>query len=295
MGSAPKVDAQLGNLRINVLLDTGSIRSLISLDHFQNMRRGDPKLKLLETEVTCVTASGQSLEILDEVKVPLKIHGFSWTWMFMVSRRLRSQPILGADFISKTKMVLELGRQMCYFAFAPSVIVRFRQDNYYTSCSLTRSLCTHFPQVQTGKLSSGQRAQLESLIKRYPDVLSDKLGLTHLMEYKIQLTDKTPVRLPPYRLSPPKMQYLREHIKTLIRDGVIEPSLFNYSSPMFLVPKTGGACRAVVDFRMLNKRISIESASLPNVHSAFHWFAKVKYFTTLDLNQAYHQIPLAKA
>jgi len=82
-----------------------------------------PQASLLETEVTCVTASGQSLEIVGEVKVPLKIHGFSWT--FMVSRRLRSQPILGADFISKTKMVLELGRQMCYFAFAPSVNVQF--------------------------------------------------------------------------------------------------------------------------------------------------------------------------
>jgi len=55
----------------------------------------------------------------------------------------------------------------------------------------------------------------------------------------MQLSDKTPVRLHPYRLSPPKMQYLKEHIKTLIR-GVIEPNLSNYSSPMFLVPETGG-------------------------------------------------------
>ena len=38
----------------------------------------------------------------------------------------------------------------------------------------------------------------------------------------------------------------------------------------------------------------LESVPLRDVHSAFHWFAKVKYFTTLDLNQAYHQIPLAK-
>jgi hypothetical protein len=90
-----------------------------------------------------------------------------------------------------------------------------------------------FPQVQTEKLSSGQRARLESLIKQYPDVLSDKLGLTHLMEYEIQPIDKTPVRLPPYRLSPSKMQYLREHIKTLLRDGLIEPSLSNYSSPTY--------------------------------------------------------------
>jgi hypothetical protein len=132
------------------------------------------------------------------------------------------------------------------------------------------------------------------LIRQYPDVLSDKLELTHLMEYEIQLTDNTPVRLPPYRLSPPKMQYLREHIKTLLRDGVIEPSLSNYSSPMFLVPKSGGAYRAVVGFRMLNKRISVESVPLPDVHSAFQWFAKAKYCTTWDLNQAYHQIPMDK-
>jgi len=64
---------------------------------------------------------------------------------------------------------------------------------------------------------------------------------------------------------------------------------------MFFVPKSGDAYRAVVDFRMLNKRISIESVPLPYVHSEFHWFAKAKYFTTLALNQAYHQIPLAKA
>ena len=76
------------------------------------------------------------------------------------------------------------------------------------------------------------------------------MGLTHLMEYKIQPIDKTPIKLPLYRLPPPKMQFLREHIKTLIRDGVIEPSLSNYLSPMFLVPKTGGAYRAIVDFRM---------------------------------------------
>jgi len=42
------------------------------------------------------------------------------------------------------------------------------------------------------------------------------------MQYEIQLHDMTP-----------KMQYLREHINILLRDGVVEPSLSNYSSPMF--------------------------------------------------------------
>ena len=75
----------------------------------------------------------------------------------------------------------------------------------------------------------------------------------------------------------------------------MSPRAQHYSSPMFLVPKPRGEFRAAVDFRLLNKRIAIESVPLPDIHSAFHWFSKARYFTTLDLNQAYHQIPLAPA
>jgi hypothetical protein len=82
------------------------------------------------------------------------------------------------------------------------------------------------------------------------------------------MLDKTPVRLAPYRLSQPKMQYLREHVKQLLSDGIIEPSNSHYSSPMFLVPKSEGTYRAVVDFRALNKRIAIDSVPLPDILSA---------------------------
>jgi hypothetical protein len=90
------------------------------------------------------------------------------------------------------------------------------------------------------------------------------------MEYDIQLLDKTHVRLGPYRLAPPKMQYLRGHIKKLMREGVIEPSFSNYSSPMFLVPKLVGGYHVVMDFRVLNKCIAVESVPLPDIHSTFH-------------------------
>jgi hypothetical protein len=63
---------------------------------------------------------------------------------------------------------------------------------------------------------------------------------------------------------------------------------------MFLVPKPDKTYRAVVDYRALNKRIEVESVPLPDIHSAFHWFSEANYFTTLNLNQAYHQIPLSE-
>ena len=80
----------------------------------------------------------------------------------------------------------------------------------------------------------------------------------------------------------------------MLDKGIIQPSCSSYSSPIFLVPKGANDFRPVVDYRVLNTRLSIESIPLPDVHNCFHWFAGAKYFTSLDLNSAYHQIPLAE-
>jgi hypothetical protein len=119
--------------------------------------------------------------------------------------------------------------------------------------------------------------------------------MTHFMEYTIQLKDTKPVRSVPYRLSPPNMKFLRQDLKQLLRGGTIELSTSSYSSPMFLVPTARGSFRAVLNYRALSKNIELQSVPLPDIHSAFHWFVKAKYFSTLDLNQAYQQIPLAQS
>jgi hypothetical protein len=64
-------------------------------------------------------------------------------------------------------------------------------------------------------------------------------------------------------------------------------------SPAFLVPKPSGVQRMVVDYRLLNKKIVFNAFPMPNVESAFAKFDKAKYFSVLDLNSAYYQIPLS--
>jgi hypothetical protein len=148
----------------------------------------------------------------------------------------------------------------------------------FTQDSHNLYLSSWLPQVLKGKLSPSQRGNLELLIPQYPDLLNENLGLTHLMESEIQLLEANAVRLAPYLLAPPKMQYLWEHTNVLLKDRPIEPSLSN--SPKFLVPKPGEAYCTVVDYRLLNKHTAIESVPLPDIHSAFHYFVKVKCFTT---------------
>jgi len=255
----PRTKVQFGNLNCAVLLDSGSARSIILYQNFQQLNRGGEDFKLLDTDVTCVTASEHNLEVVGEVKMTLKVNQFSWTWHFLVGKRFKGQPILGADFISRSNLIVDLGQSRCYFRFAPEVHISFCKNNKPSSGVCYIRLNNRSPPIQCGKLSLRQRKELETLIQHYPDVLTPELALTKVLEYDIQLLDKTPVRLAPYRLSPPKMQYLRAHLKQLLEDGVIEPSNSHYSSPMFLVPKGEGNYRAVVDFRSLNKRIAIES------------------------------------
>jgi hypothetical protein len=115
-----------------------------------------------------------------------------------------------------------------------------------------------------------QRGRLREVIARFPEVLTSRLRLTHLLEYNIRLTNTKPVRSSPYRLAQPKMQFLREHIKRHLEDGVIEHSTSQYSSSFFFVPKSDESYRAVVNYRLLNQRIEAESVSLPNIHPASH-------------------------
>ena len=117
--------------------DSGSAHSLITFHQFQQLNLGGSELKLLPTELSCFAASGQNLEIVGEVKVTLKSQGFSWYWIFLVSKRLQGPPILGVDFISRTDLVLDFGSARCHFRFAPAVYISFISGTGRLSCSQT--------------------------------------------------------------------------------------------------------------------------------------------------------------
>jgi hypothetical protein len=105
--------------------------------------------------------------------------------VFLLSKRLQGQPILGVEFISRNKMVLDIGNSRCYFDFAPEVYITIISVKGHSLCSQTTQLPLRLPHVRCGKLTAYPRGKLERLIHKYPDVLTEKLGLTHLLQYEI--------------------------------------------------------------------------------------------------------------
>lgn len=290
----PYVNIDLGVKQTLGLIDSGATRSIINkqllilLEKHKLVKRTQP------VNIKCVTATSREIPILCSATIKIKIEHYTWCIPLLVSEELALDIILGADFIRKSGIILHLYADEYYFKFN-----RDQRYKFVTAVNENRTPPTTISRVEQkehplGHLQETDKKCIMKIIQEFPTVLTSKLGLTHLIEYKITLNDPTIVRLHPYKLPPPKMEIMRQQINKLLEQKVIEPSTSPYSSPAFLIPKSTDKHRLVIDYRQLNKKIEFESVPLPDIHGAFHYFSEAKVFTVMDLNQAFHQIPLAE-
>ncbi len=86
-------------------------------------------------------------------------------------------------------------------------------------------------------LSNPQSKQLERLQDEFGYVIQDIPGKTTMVEHMISMGDSLPIRLPPYRLAYTAQETLCKEIKTLLEQGIIEPSKSPWAAPIVLAPK----------------------------------------------------------
>lgn len=288
----PFVPATVGSETLLALIDSGSSVSLIDYNWYAANKRLAKLPELRAVLEQCRSVSGEQLHLMGQVRCNVRIGRFSWPVELIVCKGLSVQLLLGVDFLTKTGCILDYGRKVLRFEFCPKDQIRFCD---HPSERQVGNVQTPKSGFVTSHLTASQAAEILAVLDRFPEVLTDKLGVTNRIQYEIKLTDEEPVRQAPYRLSPPKMKHLRKIVDDLLRQGVIRPSLSPYASPIFLVPKPSSAgFRPVVDFRRLNQKVILESVPLPDLHNCFGWFSGARFFTVLDLNQAYYQIPLTE-
>ena len=102
-------------------------------------------------------------------------------------------------------------------------------------------------------LSSEQQDEVRSLLRDYKEIFSDVPKVTNLIEHKVELTEREPVRCKVY-LTPYKMQEIVDkEIDDLLEMGVIGRSEAPYASPVVFVKKPDNTYRVCVNFIELNK------------------------------------------
>ena len=110
------------------------------------------------------------------------------------------------------------------------------------------------------------------------------------MEASIPLTNPTPIVRQPYRIPLALQSDVQKQIADMLRFDIIRPSQSPWSFSLVTVRKKDNSTRICCDLRPLNKVVSFFSFPMANIDQTIGSLSKAKYFTSLDLNQAYFHI-----
>ncbi|KAL4134764.1 hypothetical protein QTP88_006479 [Uroleucon formosanum] len=156
-------------------------------------------------------------------------------------------------------------------------------------------------EIHTEHLNKEEYDSLMTICKQFSDIFhleGDKLSCTNAVYHKINVNPATqPINERPYRLPYKHKQEIDKQIQKLQEDDIIAPSRSPWNAPLLVVPKkptVDGTAqyRVCVDFQKLNQVSVGDAFPLPNITEILDQLGKSKYYSTLDLSQGYHQVPM---
>ena len=147
-------------------------------------------------------------------------------------------------------------------------------------------------------LNKKERNKIINLLSKHRNAIAinEELGRSNFYEHEIYIDkNEPPICTPQYRVPYGARQIIDDHVQKLLRQGVVEHSHSPWSSPVILVRKSSSnEFRFCVDFRKINTIIKKDLYPIPRIDDTLENLQGASIFTTLDMKNSFHQIPLAE-
>lgn len=140
---------------------------------------------------------------------------------------------------------------------------------------------SHVPDVKC-------RETLINLVNNYKPCKTREVGVM----MKLIVKDDESVYQSPRRLSQSEKEEINKQIEQWLAEGIVQPSLSEYASPVVLVRKKNGSFRLCVDYRLLNKKIVKDRYPLPLIEDQLDLLQGAKVFSTLDLKNGFFHVQM---
>ncbi|XP_060665714.1 uncharacterized protein LOC132798002 [Drosophila nasuta] len=248
------------------LIDSGSVVSVIPRSMAPHTRING-RLYLYAANQSTIKTYGNCTLQLD-----LALHR-SFTWPFIIADV--QTPIIGADFLAAHHLLVDVSEQRLL-------------DNSKS----TPHHGTTDPSHDSGSLelkSSNMSADVQKIDKMVCLERVHAHNVCHFIK-----TSGAPVAERPRRLSGEKLASAKSQVNTLIDKGICRYSKSPWASPLHMVAKKDGSWRACGDYRKLNGITVPDRYPIPHIQDFADRLHNKKIFTTLDLEKAYYQIPMAQ-
>lgn len=133
--------------------------------------------------------------------------------------------------------------------------------------------------------------EIQRLLNKYKAVFSDIDGSTiYGKSMRFRLTHGRPIYSKPRHYTPEEIIAMKEHISSLLKKDIIEPSESGYSATSRIIPKKNGTSRLVINYIPLNAFTLRDSYPLPRISDIFNVLQGKQYLTTMDCAQGFYQI-----
>ncbi|KXJ80804.1 hypothetical protein RP20_CCG022561 [Aedes albopictus] len=268
----PFVRIELLGIKLVALLDSGTNRNILGKGSERLM--ANLNLNYTPSDMTLITAEGHPVQVLGEISVPVLFNGITRIVSFVVAPSLKRHCYLGMSFWDQ-------------FGIYPSL-----RDSFIETIDDSEEL----PEDEIS-LSPEELNELEEVKAQFLIPEPGNIGCTHLLTHTIELRDEfreqPPIRKNPYPWSPEVQRRIHTALDNMIKDDIVERSCSDWSQPVVPVAKRGSdAVRLCLDARKLNERTKRDAYPLPHQTRILSRLGSFKYLTTIDLSQAFLQIPL---
>lgn len=197
-------------------------------------------------------------------------------WIFIVADV--SSPIIGADFLVHFDLLVDMKRrQLIDRETLKAIACKLNKDNVYT-------------EIKAFNVTD----PYANLLKLFPEILSiAPLGKSSCAQAIHHIETKgPPVFARARHLNPEKYAAAKAEFNILLQAGIVRPSKSNWSSPLHMVKKPDGNWRPCGDYRNLNAATEPDRYPIPYLHDFTNNIRGCKFFAKIDLQKAYHQVPI---
>ena len=115
----------------------------------------------------------------------------------------------------------------------------------------------------------------------------------HNVEHHILTEHQRPIRSKPRRLNPENLKQAKAYFKEMVDAGICRISSSPWSSPLHIVKKKNGSLRPCGDYRRLNAITVPDAYPIQHIQDFAFNLGGMKMFLTVDIKNAYWNIPVA--
>ncbi len=133
----------------------------------------------------------------------------------------------------------------------------------------------------------------QEILEEFADLMQG-VGLTDVVEHRIDTGDHRPIAIRGRRVPAHYSSAVSEHVEELLKEDVIEESSSDWQFPIVALRKKDGSLRMTIDLRQLNAITVKDQFPMPRVDEFFELVVQARIFSQLDLRKGYYQVPLKK-